>query len=904
MLIAVSCAGTGATDTNAPTAPAVTQAVESQDSGHYLWAYYQVFFDPEKSEMGLLPVRDIESHWNVLNFLEKGPCTNCVSIGPDIITTPQGTRIYHVQVAHPFTPMNFSGFDVRGIAMFTGSHTFPVSGLTTPDRYAGDGALVNADGFTTLYNATTAGSGPDGLQGYIKGKFTPPQTPNARLNGYRRFISDLPGNTRNVFYAGDAVTVDFELDMPDSAFVFGYAVDASWATPSVKPVNNPITDFPPQANCSEPWKITVTEEPIGQGLHDQGGSTKLLIDVYDWQGKSSYFAPVIESPELFGGTAIAIWKEDTSDHTRYEVTIDNEKIAPQGTYKCLVSVEDTDNATSPGWLDLTAYQIIELDVGEYQTQANQAPTAAAYADDYDVMVGDSVYLHDDSTDPDGYDDILYWRWDVSFDPVDGFQPGFFVKDPEVIYSNPGTYKVMLEVEDSAGHTDMLDNWLTINVQGAANEPPIACGVATNIPGTHVNINNMVQFEDCSVDPDGYSDIVQFKWDLDGDGTYEKPGSNATKIYTQGGDVNVQHWVRDSANNEDELDDPVLIEVNGPPVADAEASGYDVNIGDLITLTNLSTDPDGNGDIVDVYWDINGNGEYDDAEDIQDNDNPQIFFYDAGLHQIGLKVVDEWALEDTLDPKLQINVQGIDPFCIDLIDQYNSADHLYGTRSFYYYNAGINGLGGLNYQDPDGPWDFTVVPASAPAICKWLLPTDPDVPSGAKSEWPLADFFFKEDSPTSGGSQYVPHIFDFVDAENGDLIMEGQYQGGNIFTYGDTFYITHPICHPWYDSGSGTGEFVGIGFDISWDMQTLGIGPALFFVNGEPTLLPCMLIRHHMSFVDTEFGYLSFSLLNYQWIDIDGNEVAFMQADNGLNGTNFSGNTYTGTVICRSLTTIS
>jgi len=45
-------------------------------------------------------------------------------------------------------------------------------------------------------------------------------------------------------------------------------------------------------------------------------------------------------------------------------------------------------------------------------------------------------------------------------------------------------------------------------------------------------------------------------------------------------------------------------------------------------------------------------------------------------------------------------------------------------------------------------------------------------------------------------------------------------------------------------------------------------------------------------------------LNYQWIDEDGNEVAFMQASNGLDGDHFLGNTYTGTTICRALKTIS
>ncbi len=889
---------------NNPTSPDLTRAIESMEDGHYLWAYYQVYVNPEENEVEILPFRQVATHWNVLKFLEQGPCTTCVGIGPDIVTTPQGTKIFDVTITHPFTPLNFTGFDVRGIAMFAGSHMFPEAGLTTPDRYAGDGALVNADGFTTLYNAQTAGSGPNGLQGYLKGKFTPAQTPNATLNGYRRHISTDPGNTRNMFIAGDAITVEYELDMPDSAFVFGYAVDASWAKPTVLPVVDPLTEFPPEANCPEPWKIEVTEEPIGQGLHDEGGSTKLIVDVYDWQGKNSHFIPVVECPDLFDGSENAIFVAEFSGYSRFDVNINNEYIAPQGTYRCLIAVEDTDNATAPDWLDLTAYQIIELDVGEYQIQANLPPTAGAYSDEYQVGIGATVHLHDDSTDPDGYDDIIIWRWDVSFDPVDGFNPGFFVPDPEVVYNTSGVYRVMLEVEDTEGHTDMLDDPLLITVISSGNQPPVACGVATNIVDGHVNINMHVIFEDCSIDPDGYNDIVQFKWDLDGDGTYEQPGSDAGKIYFVGGDVNVGHWVMDTAANEDELDTPLVIEVNGPPIADAEASSYTVELGELVTLTDLSIDDDGNGDIEHIYWDIDGNGDYDDPEDIQDDQEVDISFLESGLHEIGLLVVDEWGLEAELDPKLQIMVEAFDPFCIHLIDQYNSADHLYGTRSFYYYNDTINGLDGLEYQDGDGSWDFTVVPVSSPAICEWLLPTDPDVPSAALSQWPDADFFFKESAPAVGGTMYAPHFFDFVGPDDGDLVLNGQYQAGMIFEYGDTFQIPHPICHPWSVFDSGSGNFAGVNFDITWDMETLGLGMAKFIVSGQPYMVPCILIRHHMNFVDTDGTGMSFSLLNYQWIDYEGNEVAFMQATNGLSGENFSVNTYTGKVICRALIGIS
>jgi uncharacterized delta-60 repeat protein len=196
------------------------------------------------------------------------------------------------------------------------------------------------------------------LQGYLKGKLATATFPNSTLNGFLRFISDDPANTRNAFYAGGTVTRTYDIKMPPAPFVLGYAVDASWATPIIKPVTDPMTDFPPGANCAEPWKIEVSGGDI-----IEGGQAKLTIDVYDWQGKDTHYMPVVESPELFDGTVTADWKEDGPGYARYEATITNSKNALYGNYMCLVSVEAVENdPVNEPWLDLTAYQVYKQQV--------------------------------------------------------------------------------------------------------------------------------------------------------------------------------------------------------------------------------------------------------------------------------------------------------------------------------------------------------------------------------------------------------------------------------------------------------------------------------------------------------------------------------------------------------------
>jgi hypothetical protein len=360
LLTGLSCSSSTTSPGN-PLTPSISpKSSNDATSTHSLWGYFLINIDPSSNSSEIVPVRDIATHWNILKFLEKTPCNNCLKI-KNITDTSNGTKLVDIQISHPFTGMNLTGFDVRGIAMFHGGQTFPDSGLTAPNRYLGDGELVNPDGYTALYNATTLGKGPGGMQGYFPGKFSTATIPNALLNGYKRFISDSIENTRNTFLPTDAITITYEIDMPDTVKIIGYAIDASWAPAKVFPVTDPKTDFPPEANCPEPWKIAVSELP-GKGLTSGGGQTVLNIDVYDHQGKTSHLSPRIECSDLFPGTIIATPSSDSLDFASYQVTIVNEELAPEGQYRCLIAVEDSENAISPEWLDLTAYQIVSLNV--------------------------------------------------------------------------------------------------------------------------------------------------------------------------------------------------------------------------------------------------------------------------------------------------------------------------------------------------------------------------------------------------------------------------------------------------------------------------------------------------------------------------------------------------------------
>ena len=340
-------------------------AREGSWSGRYLWVYCLGRIDPGGSRVVMAPLGEVANHWNVLKFLEQGPCDKCVRV-VSVAPSGDGTLLFDVEIRHPFLTACLTGFDVRGIVLFNGGHGFVESGLTAPDRASGGGELMNADGFTTLYKGSTSGSGPGGLQGYLKGRFASASVPDADLNGYRRYYNDDAFNTRHAFYADTSLIATYEVDIPSSPAVFGYAVDANWAPALISPVTDPQTDFPPEANCPEPYELVCLEQPVGPGLTDVGGETILKITVWDYQGEASHKAPAVECAELFDGILTADQSASGPGWSEYDVHITNEKKAGVGEYKCLVSVEDNDNATAPPWLDLTAYQIHKLKVAPAQ----------------------------------------------------------------------------------------------------------------------------------------------------------------------------------------------------------------------------------------------------------------------------------------------------------------------------------------------------------------------------------------------------------------------------------------------------------------------------------------------------------------------------------------------------------
>ncbi len=337
-------------------------AARSQDNSlgeRYLWGLYEVTGSTNPLRAEVAPLRNADFHANVRKFLENGPCVDCLEIGHMYISE-NGNPTFQVKIRHPFPAQFFyTGFDVRAILILDGSNIMPESGVVVPDKTLGDIELVNADGYTPLYNTVMYAPGSQGfpIKEYNQGKYAFSGNFTGTLNGYKVFYNIL---NRHVYspLGGGVVSRDFELAIPPGDFRFGYAVDASWLPPTGDyPYDDPQADFPPGANQQEPYQVSMY---MGE-LPPLGGNAEVLIDIYDWQGPETIDRVEIEAPDYFNGYSDAEFLENGDGYVRYHGYVWNH-LSPPGdnAYQVLVRISDTQVPDSD--LGLKSYQMMRVDV--------------------------------------------------------------------------------------------------------------------------------------------------------------------------------------------------------------------------------------------------------------------------------------------------------------------------------------------------------------------------------------------------------------------------------------------------------------------------------------------------------------------------------------------------------------
>jgi PKD repeat protein len=206
--------------------------------------------------------------------------------------------------------------------------------------------------------------------------------------------------------------------------------------------------------------------------------------------------------------------------------------------------------------------------------------------------------------------------------------------------------VGLRVTDNSGTTATTTRSLTVQ-----NRAPSASITAT--PNPVVSGSNVTIDATGSSDPDGT--IVEYKWDLDGNGTYEIPGEEKPTItvsYAQPGTRTIGVMVMDNDKATATASTTLTIQ-NRPPSASFTATPNPVS-PNVSTSFDASASKDPDGTIAKYEWDLDGNGTYETNTGTTKTTSRS--YTSEGTVTVGLRVTDNSGATETTTRSLVVQNQ--------------------------------------------------------------------------------------------------------------------------------------------------------------------------------------------------------------------------------------------------------
>src|SRR5829696_4535953 len=250
---------------------------------------------------------------------------------------------------------------------------------------------------------------------------------------------------------------------------------------------------------------------------------------------------------------------------------------------------------------------------------NRPPTASFNFTPASPAVNERITFTASATDPEGT--ALTYRWSLDGDGL--FNDGT-TRQIRRGYASPGTRNVTVEVTDASGGKVTATRAVTV-----VNRAPVACfGQAPDAPlsGATVTLDSA-----CSADPDGT--IASRAWDLDDDGAYDDgTGATASRSWPAPGSYIVRLRVVDKFGGTNTVSHTIGVG-NRSPAAGFTVSPSRPVAGSAVTLTSTATDPDGT--IATQSWDLDNDGQFDDATGATATWRPAT----AGALTVGLRVAD-------------------------------------------------------------------------------------------------------------------------------------------------------------------------------------------------------------------------------------------------------------------------
>jgi PKD repeat protein len=418
-----------------------------------------------------------------------------------------------------------------------------------------------------------------------------------------------------------------------TGFVMIFSEDAGW---------NPVGMTMPYL---EPMDVdTLTATYIGLV---PGGNCKAALVAADWAGHTAYefvnftvdntppvadagadFDAVIDTDATLNGSSssdnVGIisydWsvEDPTGDTTSYTGATVVLPVDELGNYICELTVTD-----AAGYSDVDTVIVTVV--------PDAAPTADAGAD---LTTPEDVAVTFDgsaSTDDVGIDN---YTWYIESDDVE-----VYGISAEYTFTEPGTYQVLLTVNDTIGQVSDLSDAMIVTVEDTTVPEPDAG--ADQTVGTHDNVT----FDGSGTTDNGVIDSYTWTFD-DGTGPVVLTGVAPYHVFDEVGDFTVTLNVTDSYGNWATDTMVVTVEDTEAPTANAGAD-QTVDMGDTVTFNgSASTD---NVDAVNYTWTFDDGGEV-----TLYGMYPTYTFEDAGTFVVTLNVTDDMGNYDTDTMTVTVN----------------------------------------------------------------------------------------------------------------------------------------------------------------------------------------------------------------------------------------------------------
>jgi PKD repeat protein len=279
------------------------------------------------------------------------------------------------------------------------------------------------------------------------------------------------------------------------------------------------------------------------------------------------------------------------------------------------------------------------DTGTDQVLVNNTPPVAGEI--FNVpefpITNQPIQLTSTAADPDPADRLSF-AWDLDNDGQfdDSTSP-----NPTTSFATTGEKTIRLRVTDTGGISRTATK--TILVQETVPNPGFTFAPDFPLPGQPVAFNST------SVASAGKS-IGTLEWDFDYDGVpanfnAEAVGSSATHSFASPGPKRV--GLRATEVDGGFAIATAIVTVNAPPRAGFSVAPENAFVGDTVTLSSTSADPD--GPLARQEWDLDNDGQFDDAS----GPVASTRFANPGAYPLKLRVTDSRGVTATAEGQVTV-----------------------------------------------------------------------------------------------------------------------------------------------------------------------------------------------------------------------------------------------------------